>query len=194
MEEERNMAWNIDTAHSSVGFVARHMGLSKVRGQFTSFRGEVEGDPSNITTAKARFEIDTASVDTGNADRDGHLKSPDFFDVEKYPTMTFVSRSIETDGDDYKVTGDLTIKGQTRPVELTYEHGGDLQDPFGNRKLGGSLSGTIKRSEWGLTWNVPLDSGGWLVSDNVKLEIDLQVAEAKEAVEQEVAQEEALAS
>jgi polyisoprenoid-binding protein YceI len=188
------MAWNIDTAHSSVGFVARHMGLSKVRGQFTSFRGEVEGDPSDITTAKARFEIDTASVDTGNADRDGHLKSPDFFDVEKYPTLTFVSKSIEADGDDYKVTGDLTIKGQTHPVELAYEHGGDLQDPFGNRKLGGSLSGTIKRSEWGLTWNVPLDSGGWLVSDNVKLEIDLQVAESKEAIDEEVAQEEALAS
>jgi polyisoprenoid-binding protein YceI len=187
------MAWTIDTAHSSVGFVARHMGLSKVRGQFTEFRGEVEGDPSDITTAKARFEIDTASVDTGNPDRDGHLKSPDFFDVENYPTMTFVTTSIEADGDDYKVTGDLTIKDQTHPVELAYEHGGDLQDPFGNRKIGGSLSGTIKRSEWGLTWNVPLDSGGWLVSDNVKLEIDLQVAETKEAIDEEVKQEEAVA-
>jgi polyisoprenoid-binding protein YceI len=188
------MAWTIDNAHSSVGFVARHMGLSKVRGLFTSFRGEIVGDPSDITRAEARVEIDTASIDTGSPDRDGHLKSADFFDVEKYPTMTFESRSIERDGDNYKVVGDLTIKDQTHPVELVYEHGGDLQDPFGNRKVGGSLSGTIKRSEWGLTWNVPLDSGGWLVSDNVKLEIDLQVAEAKEAVEEEAQAEVALAS
>jgi polyisoprenoid-binding protein YceI len=180
------MAWTIDNAHSSVSFVARHMGLSKVRGQFTSYRGEVEGDPSDVTSARARIEIDTASIDTGSPDRDGHLKSADFFDVENYPTITFVSKSIERQGDDYKVVGDLTIKDQTHPVELVYEHGGDLKDPFGNRKVGGSLTGTIKRSEWGLTWNVPLDSGGWLVSDNVKLEIDVQVAETKQSVEQEV--------
>jgi polyisoprenoid-binding protein YceI len=186
------MAWTIDAAHSSVTFVARHMGLSKVRGQFTRFRGEIDGDPADITTAKARFEVDMASVDTGSADRDAHLKSPDFFDVERYPTMTFVSRSIERTGDDYKVIGDLTIKGQARPVELRYEHGGDVQDPFGNRKIGGSLSGTIKRSDWGLTWNVPLESGGWLVSDKVKIEIDLQVAETKEVVEQEANAEAAI--
>ena len=188
------MAWTIDTAHTSVGFVARHMGLSKVRGEFTSFRGEIEGDPTDITSARAHLEVDMASVDSGNADRDAHLKGADFFDVERYPTMTFATRSIEPDGDDYKVVGDLTIKGRTRPVELRYEHGGDVQDPFGNRKIGGSLSGTIKRSEWGLTWNVPLDSGGWLVSDNVKLEVDLQAAEGKEAVEQEAKAEVALAS
>ncbi|MEA2510171.1 MAG: hypothetical protein QOG21_2253 [Actinomycetota bacterium] len=185
------MAWTIDNAHSSVGFVARHMGLSKVRGLFTQFEGEVDGDPSDITTATGSFEIDTASIDTASPDRDAHLKSPDFFDVENYPKITFVSKSVERDGADYKVTGDLTIKDQTHPIELTYEHGGDIQDPFGNHKVGGSLTGTIKRSEWGLTWNVPLDSGGWLVSDNVKLEIDLQLAESKEAVEQEVAAEEA---
>lgn len=179
------MAWTIDTGHTSVGFVARHMGLSKVRGQFTSFRGEIEGDPSDITTAKATLEIDLASVDTGNADRDAHLKSADFFNVEKYPTMTFVSRSVTKDGDDYKVEGDLTIKGVTKPVVLSYEHGGDLQDPFGNHKVGGTLTGTIKRTDWGLTWNVPLDNGGWLVSEKIQLEIDLQVAESKEAAEQE---------
>lgn len=179
------MAWNIDTAHTSVGFVARHMGLSKVRGQFNSFRGEVDGDPADLTSATAWFEVDLDSIDSGNADRDAHLKSADFFDVEKYPTMRFESRRVERSGDDYKIVGDLTIKDVTREVELDYEHGGDLQDPFGNRKLGGSLTGSIKRSEWGLTWNVPLDSGGWLVSDNVKLEIDLQVAESKDAIEQE---------
>jgi polyisoprenoid-binding protein YceI len=188
------MTWTIDTAHTSIGFVARHMGLSKVRGRFTSFRGEVEGDPTDITTAKAHLEVDMASVDSGNPDRDAHLKGADFFHAEKYPTMTFVTRSIEADGDDYKVVGDLTIKGQTRPIELKYEHGGDLNDPFGNRKIGGSLSGTIKRSEWGLAWNLPLDSGGWLVADNVRLEIDLQVAESQEVVEQEAEAEVALAS
>lgn len=179
------MAWNIDTAHTTVGFVARHMGLSKVRGQFTGFRGEIEGDPKDITSARGRFEVDLASIDTGNADRDAHLKSADFFDVEKNPTMTFVGTSVTPDGDDYKVTGDLKIKGVTKPVELRYEHGGQDVDPYGNRKIGGTLTGEIKRSEWGLTWNVPLDSGGWLVSDNIKLEIDFQVAESTEAVEQE---------
>lgn len=183
------MAWNIDTAHTSVGFVARHMGLSKVRGQFGEFRGEIEGDPSDITTAKGWFEVDLASIDSGNADRDAHLKSADFFDVEKHPTMRFESKSIERRGDGYRVAGDLTIKDVTKEVVLDYEHGGDVQDPFGNRKIGGSLTGTIKRSEWGLTWNVPLDSGGWLVSDNVKLEIDLQVAESKDAVEEEAGAE-----
>ena len=179
------MAWTIDGAHTSIGFVARHMGLSKVRGQFRSFRGEVEGDPSDITTARGRVEVDLASVDTGNADRDAHLKSADFFDVENHPTMVFESKRIVREGDDYKVIGDLTIKGLTKEVELDYEHAGENNDPFGNRKLGGTLTGTIKRSEWGLTWNVPLDSGGWLVSDNVKLEIDFQLAESKEVVEAE---------
>ncbi|HEX2058949.1 MAG TPA: YceI family protein [Actinomycetota bacterium] len=179
------MAWNIDTAHTSVGFVARHLGLSKVRGQFASFRGEVEGDPSDVTTAKGWFEVDLASIDTGNADRDAHLKSADFFDVEKFPTMRFVSKRIEGSGDTYRVTGDLTIKDVTKEVTLDYEHGGEVIDPYGNRKIGGTLTGTVKRSEWGLTWNVPLESGGWLVSDNIKLEIDVQVAESKEAVEEE---------
>ncbi|MDQ4095240.1 MAG: YceI family protein [Actinomycetota bacterium] len=180
------MAWTIDPAHTSVSFMARHMGLSKVRGQFDSFRGEVEGDPNDLTTAKARFEVDMASVDSGSPDRDAHLKSADFFDVEKYPTMRFVSKEVRREGDAYKVIGDLTIKDVTREVELDYEHGGDLHDPYGNRKLGGALTGTIKRSDWGLNWNVPLDSGGWLVSDKIQLEIDLQVAESKEAVEEEV--------
>ena len=179
------MAWNIDPAHTSVGFVARHLGLSKVRGQFSSFRGEVEGDPSDVTTATGWFEVDMKSIDTGNGDRDAHLKSADFFDVEKFPTMRFVGKKIEGAGDRYRVTGDLTIKDVTKEVTLDYEHGGEVTDPFGNRKVGGTLTGTVKRSEWGLTWNVPLESGGWLVSDNIKLEIELQVAESKAAIEEE---------
>ncbi len=179
------MAWNIDTAHTSVGFVARHLGLSKVRGQFARFRGEVEGDPSDVTTAAGWLEVDVESIDTRNADRDAHLKSADFFDVEKFPTMRFASKRIEGSGDRYRVTGDLTIKDVTKEVTLDYEHGGEVTDPYGNRKIGGTLTGTVKRSEWGLTWNVPLESGGWLVSDNIKLEIDVQVAESKEAVAEE---------
>lgn len=180
------MAWTIDPAHTTVGFSARHMGLSKVRGQFTEFRGEVDGDPEDITSARGRFEVDLASVTSGNADRDAHLRSGDFFDVERYPHMTFVSKAVTPAGEGtYKVVGDLTIKDVTKEVELTYEHGGFEVDPYGNRKLGGTLSGTIKRSEWGLNWNVPLDSGGWLVSDKIGIEIDLQIAESKDAVQEE---------
>ena len=105
--------------------------------------------------------------------------------MANHPTMTFQSKSVIRDGDDYKLVGDLTIKGLTREVELTYEHGGEATDPYGNRKVGGTLTGTIKRSDWDLTWNVPLDTGGWLVSDNVTIEIDLQVAESQEAMELE---------
>lgn len=180
------MAWTVDTAHTTVGFTARHMGLSKVRGQFTSFRGEIDGDPDDITSARGRLEVDMASVETGSADRDAHLRGPDFFDVERFPTMTFVSKAVSPVGDGtYKVVGDLTIKDVTRQVELTYEHGGTDLDPYGNRKVGGTLTGTIRRSDWGLTWNVPLDSGGWLVSEKIGLEIDLQVAQSGDAVEEE---------
>lgn len=180
------MAWTIDTAHTTVSFSARHMGLAKVRGRFTGFDGRIEGDPKSVESAEGSFEVDLASVDTGNADRDAHLRSADFFDVEKHPKMTFVSRSVTPEGGDgYKVVGDLTIRGVTKPVELDYEHGGEGVDPYGNRKVGGTLTGTIKRSDWGLTWNVALETGGWLVSDKIAIEIDLQVAESKEAVEQE---------
>ena len=180
------MAWTIDTAHTTVSFSARHMGLAKVRGVFAKFDGEIEGNPSDIETATGRFEVDLDSVDTGNADRDAHLRSADFFDVEKNPTMTFVSTSITRAAEGlYKVAGDLTIKGITKPIELEYEHGGEGVDPYGNRKIGGTLTGTIKRSDWDLTWNVALETGGLLVSDKVQLEIDLQVAESKDAVKQE---------
>ena len=187
------MAWTIDTAHTRVGFVARHMGLTKVRGQFTSFRGQVEGDPSDLTSARGRVEVDLASIDTGNADRDAHLKSADFFDIERFPTMTLEVEAVVRDGDGYKVRGDLTIKDVTHEVVFDYEHGGDSVDPFGNRKVGGTLTATVKRSDWGLTWNVALEAGGWLVSDKIKIEIDFELAESKEAVEQE-AEAEAKAS
>ena len=179
------MGWTIDTAHTNVAFVARHLGLSKVRGQFTSFTGEIEGDLQDLTSVRGRVEVDMASVDTGNADRDGHLKSADFFDVENHPTMVFETKKVTKEGDSYKVLGDLTIKGITKAVEFDYEHGGDSVDPYGNHKIGGTLAATVNRRDWGLDWNVRLDAGGLLVSEKIKLEIDFQLAENKEAVEQE---------
>jgi polyisoprenoid-binding protein YceI len=192
-EERKKMAWTIDTAHTAIGFVARHMGLSKIRGQFTSFNGEIEGDPDDLTSARGRVEVDMASVTTGNADRDAHLKSSDFFDVENHPTMIFETKKITSVGDDYKVIGDLTIKGITKEVEFDYEHGGYEVDPFGNSKLGGTLTGTINRRDWGFKWNVPLDTGGVLVSEKIKIEIDFQLSQSKAAVEEEVETGERLA-
>ena len=187
------MAWVIDPAHTTVGFSARHMGLSTVRGRFNKFEGSLELDPKDISSARGRVEVDLASVETGNKDRDAHLRSPDFFDVERFPKMVFVPKSVSSSGDDtFKVVGDLTIKDVTREVELRYEHSGEGVDPYGNRKIGGTLTGTIKRSDWGLTWNVALETGGWLVSDKIKLEIDGQLAESKEAAE-ELANAEAVA-
>lgn len=181
------MGWVFDTAHTTVGFSARHMGLSTVRGRFTHFDGNIELDPNDLIKTRGRIEVDMASVETGDETRDAHLRSPDFFDVEKYPKMIFEPKSIERiDDDSYKVVGELTIRDVTRPIELRYEHSGEAIDPYGKRKLGGRLTGTIKRSDWGLTWNVALEAGGWLVSDKINIEIEGQVAESQEAVEKEV--------
>ncbi|HET9050372.1 MAG TPA: YceI family protein [Candidatus Dormibacteraeota bacterium] len=190
------MTWTIDTAHTSVGFSAKHLGLSTVRGQFTSFRGDVDiPDSGDLTKATGRVVIDTASIDTGNPQRDGHLRAGDFFNTEAYPEMVFDLRGVEAAGEDrYRVTGDLTLLGVTRPVTLDFEHNGIVVDPFGNTKLGGTLTGTINRSDWGLKWNVPLGGGGLLVSEKVKIEVDGQLAKSKEAVAEEVAQETAPAS
>lgn len=184
------MAWTIDPAHTTVGFSARHMGLSTVRGRFTDFAGTVDVDPSDLPRTRGKVEIRTASVDTGNEQRDGHLKSGDFFDVEHFPVMTFDVKSIaHKGGSDYEVTGDLTIKDVTREVRLDYEHAGEGKDPWGNRKLGGTLTGSISRADWGLTWNVALEAGGLLVSDKIKIEVEGQLAESKEAVKEEASAE-----
>jgi polyisoprenoid-binding protein YceI len=181
------MGWTFDPAHTTVGFSARHMGLSTVRGRFTRFNGTIELDPDDLTRTRGRIEVDMASVETGDENRDGHLRSPDFFDVENYPVMVYEPISItRVDEDRYKVKGNLTIHGKTREVEFDYEHSGEGIDPYGKRKLGGHLTGAIKRSDWGLTWNVALEAGGWLVSDKINIEVEGQVAESQEAVEDEV--------
>ena len=186
--------WIFEPGHTEIAFRARHMMVTWVRGAFKDVHGRLEFDWATCLESSFTGWADTEKLWTGEPDRDAHLKSADFFDVDKHPTMRFASKRVERHGDDYRIVGDLTIKDVTREVELDYEHGGDLQDPFGNRKLGGSLTGTVKRSEWGLTWNVPLDSGGWLVSDNVKLEVDLQVAETTEVVAEEAKAEAEISS
>jgi polyisoprenoid-binding protein YceI len=184
------MGWVIDPAHTTIGFSARHMGLSTVRGRFTSFEGTIDYDLQDVFSSKARLEVDVASIDTGQEQRDEHLRSSDFFEVETYPKMIFVSKEIRPKGDDtYSVTGDLAIKDVTREVELTYDHAGEGIDPYGNRRVGGTLRGSISRADWGLKWNVALETGGWLVSDKIKLEIELQATESRESKEEQAGAE-----
>ena len=178
------MGWTLDPHHTSVSFSAKHLGVATVRGKFNTVTADVElDDPNDPTTARGRIVIDAASIDTGNEQRDAHLRSADFLDVEHFPTITFELKSVKPKGDGtYLVTGDLTIHGETHEVTLDYEHAGVVTDPYGNTKVGGTLTGTINRSDWGLRWNVPLGGGGMLVSDKVKLEIDGELALEKEAV------------
>ena len=178
------MGWTLDPHHTSVSFSAKHLGVATVRGRFITVTADVElDDPNDPVTARGRIIVDAASIDTGNEQRDTHLRSADFLEVERFPTITFELRSVRPAEDGaYLVTGALTIHGETRDITLDYEHAGVVNDPFGNTKVGGTLTGTINRSDWGLKWNVPLGSGGMLVSDKVKLEIDGELAQEKEAV------------
>jgi polyisoprenoid-binding protein YceI len=175
------MGWSLDPHHTHVGFSAKHLGVATVRGRFGKVDAELElDDPEDPTTGRGTVTIDAASIDTGNEQRDAHLRSADFLDVEKYPTITFTVKRVERAGDDYRVVGDLVIKGVSKEVTLDYEHSGVVVDPFGNTKVGGTLTGTINRSDWGLKWNVPLGQGGWLVSEKVKIEIDGELAQEKD--------------
>ncbi len=163
--------WAIDPTHTEVGFVARHLMVTKVRGSFTDVSGTVEV-AEDVTKSVANVVIKTASVSTGTADRDGHLKSADFFDAETYPDMTFVSTGF--DGE--TLTGDLTIKGVTKPVTLDVEFNGVATDPWGNEKAGFEATADINRTDWGLSWNANLEKGGVLVSEKIKLVLDVQLA------------------
>lgn len=166
-------SWAIDPAHSSVGFTARHLMISKVRGSFPVFSGTVTigADPLQ---SSVQATIDVGSVSTGDQGRDGHLKGADFFDVENHPEMTFVSTGVQANGDDFVLAGDLTIKGVTKPVSLDLEFEGVAKDPWGNTKAGFTAEGTINRKDWGLEWNVALEAGGVLVSENIVLKLDIQ--------------------
>jgi len=168
--------WIIDPTHSEVTFSVRHLMISKVKGSFNTFEGKIvtNGTPEET---KVEGKIDTASVDTNDKNRDGHLASPEFFDVEQFPEMSFVSTKVETKGkEDYVLVGELTIKGVTKEVKLDVEFGGIAVDPYGQTKAAASAKTKISRSDFGLTWNVALESGGVLVGDDITINLDIQAA------------------
>lgn len=168
--------WKVDGAHSEVGFSVKHMMVSKVKGTFDQFTAEIEANPTDLTTASIQFTIDVASINTRNNDRDNHLRSADFFDVEQYPNLTFTSTKIEkTDEDEYKVTGDVSLHGVTKQETFNVTFEGLAKDPMsGAEKAGFSAEGKIKRSDYGLTWNAALETGGVLVGDDIKITIEIQ--------------------
>lgn len=166
--------WALDPTHSELQFKVKHLMITTVTGNIKSFGAELTSEGDDFTNADISFSGDINSIDTSNADRDQHLKSGDFFDAEKYPALTFKSDSVEKDGEDYIVKGNLTIKDVTKPVKLTAEFGGIATDPWGNTKAGFALSGKINRTEFGLTWNAALETGGVMVSEDVKILGELQ--------------------
>lgn len=169
--------WNVDASHSSIGFVARHLMVSKVRGRFATFTGTVTvADDPLASKVEATAEI--GSVTTGDDTRDGHLKSADFFDAENFPRMTLVSKGIEKDGSDYVLHTDLTIKGVTKSVDFELEFDGVSGDPWGGTRAGFSAEAEVNRKDWGLEWNVALETGGVLVGEKVKIQLDIQVVRA----------------
>ncbi|MET3810153.1 YceI family protein [Arthrobacter sp. UYEF3] len=164
--------WTLDPSHSEIGFSVRHAGISKVRGQFKE--ADATLDLANyVIDSKVNATIKTASFDSGDANRDGHVRGEDFFDVEKFPEISFVSTAIVAKGDAYELLGDLTIKGVTHPVALDTELNGVAVDPFGNTRAGLTAETTISRKDFGLTWNAVLDAGGVLVSDKVAINLEL---------------------
>jgi len=170
--------YTIDPAHSRLGFVARHAMITKVRGSFTEFEGTARTG-AGLADASIQVSAQTGSIDTSNADRDAHLRSADFFDAENHPTMTFVSTQVTADGDDtMKVTGDLTIKGVTKPVTFDFEFGGQAVDPFGNERIGFDGTAVINRKDFGMEFNAALETGGLLVSEKIALEIEISAIKA----------------
>jgi polyisoprenoid-binding protein YceI len=166
--------YTIDPSHSSIGFVARHAMVTNVKGTFNEFEGTLHLDGSDPSRSTASLDITMDSIDTGSADRDGHLKSADFFKTDEFPAMTFRSVKAEAlGGDDYRITGDLEILGTTKQISIDLEFNGAAKDPFGNERVGFEGKAEILRSEWGLTWNAALETGGVLVSDKIKLNFDI---------------------
>ncbi|MFD7340083.1 YceI family protein [Streptomyces violascens] len=166
--------YTIDPAHSSIGFTVRHAMVTNVRGSFTDHEGTLTLDGSNPGASSASIDVKIASIDTGIADRDGHLRSGDFFDAEQFPLMSFRSTGAkELGGDKYRIIGDLTIKDVTRPLSIDLEFNGSATDPYGNQRIGFEGGAEILRSDWGLTWNAALETGGVMVSDKVKLTFDI---------------------
>ncbi len=171
------MAWELDNAHSEVGFAVKHMMISTVRGKFTSFSGTLSLDPNDLEHASAKGVVDTASIDTGEEKRDGHLRSADFFDAENHPQITFDTKKVKREGSSIEVTGDLTIHGKSNEVTLKGTVEGPAKDPWGNQRVGFELAGEIDREAFGLTWNQALETGGLLVAKKVKIDVALQAVQ-----------------
>ena len=172
--------WTIDPEHSTVGFAVRHAMVATVRGHFTSFTGGGVIDAANPETASP-VDIDATSISTGNEQRDQHLRSVDFFRAEEHPTIRFRSTGLELDGDGAILTGDLTIGGVTHPLDITWEFGGIAKDPWGTVKAGFEGTTTVSRKDWGLEWNAPLEAGGVLVADKVKLVLEIEASRQEQA-------------
>ncbi len=176
------MSWTVDPMHTQVEFSAKHMGLMTVKGHFTSVRVAIDLNEDDLSASSVKATIDTHSLITNDARRDAHLKSPDFLNVEQFPTITFTSTRVERAAHDrYKMTGDLTIRSATRPVTLDVVYSGQAKDPMGGVHAGFSATAAINRKDWGLTWNVALETGGLLVSEEVKLALEVEVIKAAEA-------------
>ena len=166
--------YQLDVAHTRIYFVARHAMVTSVRGYFHEFDGRLHLDAGDPAASTAEVRIKVASLDTGQEQRDAHLRSPDFFDVETYPDMMFRSTEVVAAGEDvYRVTGDLTVRDRTRPVTLEVSFNGSAKDPFGNLRAGFEGRGVVNRKEWGLSWNAALETGGFMVSDKVRIEFDV---------------------
>jgi len=166
--------WALDPTHSELQFKVKHLMITTVTGSLSIFNASLTTESDDFEGAQVSFEADTNSVKTGNTDRDNHLIGADFFDSETYPKISFTSTSFKKGGDDYILEGDLTVKGNTKPVKLNVEFGGIATDPWGNTKAGFTLTGKISRSDFGLTWNAALETGGVMVSEEVKLAGELQ--------------------
>jgi polyisoprenoid-binding protein YceI len=167
--------WALDPTHSEIGFKVKHMMFTNVSGNFTSFNVTAETSGDDFAGSKIEFTADTASVNTNNEQRDGHLKSGDFFDAETFPKISFSATSYaQVSGSDYELVGNLTIKDVTKSVTLNVENGGLMKDPWGNNKAGFTVSGKINRKDWGLNWNTPLETGGLMLSEDVSISAEVQ--------------------
>jgi polyisoprenoid-binding protein YceI len=170
--------WDFDLSHSSINFHVRHLMVSKVHGRFTQWGGTLELDEADLTKSRFEVSIDAASVDTREDKRDAHLRSADFFDVESFPKLTFKSTKIAKDGDTYKVTGDITIRGVTRQIVLDVEGGQQVKDPWGGTRTGFSATTRLNRKEFGLNWNAALEAGGFVVGDKIDINIEIEAIKA----------------
>lgn len=174
--------WNVDPNHTQVTFSAKHLGIMTVRGHFSGVQAKIDFNEDDFTASSVEATIDAASLATGDDKRDAHLKSPDFLEVDKFPTLHFKSTRIERAAHDrYKLTGDLTIRDVTRPVTLDVVYSGQAKTPWGTTSAGFSAEGAIKRSDWGLNWNAALETGGFVVSDEIKLALDIEAVKPVEA-------------